>query len=210
MKLAVCLITADRSDYTGRTIETLIEHNDTDRMILLHADDGSKSPSNKRLAEAGGFTTIYESAKRRGVVPALRHLWLQAAQYGATHILHLENDCESLRPLPMQAFSEWVDCVRLYGEYKDAARQYPTGPHHMGTKDPIRWQPHGAFWQLARCHWGAQPSVTKSALLVEAITHAESLKDVSMYLRDILTLRPQFNITSHIGVVKTEGARFHA
>lgn len=212
MKLAVCLLTSDRPKYTNRTLTTFVEKNETDGMILLHADDGSKDPLNRLMANAVGFETVYASSERRGVMPALRFMWSEAAALGATHILHLENDCVSVAPLPHDALISNCDCVRLYGEFKDTHGKYPTGRHHMETKTPINWRCCDApGWEYAFCHWGAQPSITRAPLLVDAINKAKSLKDVSRALSHIHTRRPTLyrgNITSHIGDVKTENPVF--
>lgn len=208
MKLAVCLITADRHAYTKRTVESFAEYNETDDMILLHADDGSELGWNRFLAQHYGFDTVYASQERRGVVPALRFMWNEAVARGATHILHLENDCVSVAPLPSPELA--AASIRLYGAFKDTHGKYPTGRHHMGTKDPIEWRPIPIWegWEEAVCHWGAQPSITAASLLVPAINKAKSLKDVSRALARIDTVRPVANITSHIGVEKTQNPVF--
>lgn len=211
--LAICLLTADRADYTNQTLTTFCEHNgwESDKQIRLHADDGSKNDTNVHMADAAGFLTCYRSTERRGVMPALRYMWRQAIVMGATHILHLENDCVSLAPLPSENIYRSAESTRLYGRFKGLNNTYPTGPHIMGTKEVIQWKPTPApGWEYATCHWGAQPSITRAGLLHLAIERAERLKDVSTQLLRIDTIRPRWNILAHIGEVKTDGARFHA
>ncbi len=210
--LAVCLITADRPRYTNETLTSFCDWHPgpiRDDMILLHADDGSADRSNELMADAAGFLTCYRSETRQGVMPALRFMWRQAIVMGATHILHLENDIQFVAPIPTRRDAE---SVRLYGAYKGAGGTYRTGPHIMGTKEPIEWRndPRQPGWERATCHWGAQPSITRAGLLHLAIERAQSLKDVSRQLLRIDTVRPVWNITNHIGVEKTEGARFSA
>lgn len=205
MKTAICLLTADREAYTNTTLTSLGHYNDLSGYILLHADDGSTWDGNEAMANACGFMTCYRSKERRGVMPALRHMWRMAYEMGASHILHLENDIESLRPLP---FRRDADSVRLYGQYKGRPGQYPTGPHIMETREPIEWRHDLPNWQRATCHWGAQPSITRADLLVRAIHGGNSLKDVSRQLLRIDTLRPVDNITAHIGDAKTTDAKF--
>lgn len=208
MTLAVCLLTADREHYTAITLRSFLDHNrDGYGMIRLHADDGSASELNERMAEGSGFLTCYRSKTRQGVIPALRYMWNLAYEMGASHILHLENDLQSVAPLPTRRDAA---SVRMYGVAKGANGSYPTGPHIMGTKQPIDWRPDGAGWERALCHWGAQPSITRASILVEAINQAESLKDVSRALLRIDTVRPRWNIMNHIGEQKTTGARFSA
>lgn len=207
MKTAICLLTADRAHYTVKTLTSLALFNDLSEYILLHADDGSRPEAhgNIVMASRAGFHTCYAAPKRFGVVPALRQMWITADALGATHILHLENDIQSLRALPSRRDA---DSVRLYGEYKGIAPAYPTGRHIMETREPIDWRDDGDGWQRAACHWGAQPSITKTDLLVSAINAAESLKDVSRALLRINTVRPRYNFMAHIGEEKTKGAKF--
>lgn len=207
--LAVCLLTSGREHYTSQTVKSFAAFNYADNFIQLHADDGSADESNKLLANHAGFLTCYESSERKGVMPALRHMWRQAIVMGATHILHLENDCVSVAPVPTAMIGQ-AECVRLYGRFKGANQTYPTGPHHMGTKEKIDWQPSGrAGWERATCHWGAQPSITRAGLLHLAIERATCLKDVSRQLSRIDTVRPVWNITNHIGVEKTKDPVFN-
>lgn len=207
MTMAICLLTADRPEYTNETLTTLERFNPRlcDDYVLLHADDGSAEDSNQLMAEAAGFLTCYRTKERRGVVPALRVMWKTAADLGASHILHLENDIRSLWRLPDRRDA---DSVRLYGEYKGEGTSYPTGPHIMGSRELIEWREVGGRWQRAQCHWGAQPSITRTDLLVPAIIAAASLKDVSRQLLRIDTLRPRINFVAHIGAEKTVNPRF--
>lgn len=197
--LAVCLLTADRQDYTADTVRTFIEQNDTDGMVLLHADDASRSNWNFEIAEAGEFETVYanRSGVRRGQIPALTVMWTEAARRGATHILHLENDQLSVKPLPSRRDAQ---CVRLYGVRKmrgDSPRAL-AGTHIMGTKEPIKWFWDGHDWERGVAHWGGQASITETELLLRALHGAERLKDISMSLQRLDTLRPRQNITWHI------------
>jgi GT2 family glycosyltransferase len=58
VKIAVALLTCDRVEYTAKTLETFAQHNDLDRFVLLHADDGSEDTRNEDLAQSYGFTTV--------------------------------------------------------------------------------------------------------------------------------------------------------
>ena len=211
MKLAVCLLTADRPEYTADTVLSFCSFADEPGFIRLHADDGSERRDNIQIAAAGDFETVYATVDRRGPLAALRCMWAKAASLGASHILHLENDIEFVAPLPRFE----AECVRLYGEHK--ARSGPrmtTGPHVMGTKEPIEWKPlfssiNGTNWSHAKCHWAGMPSITETALLLRAVMHAETFKDISMSLQRIETLRPDRNITYHFGDSRTPNAKYN-
>lgn len=199
MTLAVCLLTADRHSLTADTVKTFVEHNDTDGMILLHADDASQTHWNFEIAKAGEFETVYanRTGVRQGQIPALFAMWNMAAGRGATHILHLENDQEFVGPIPKRRDAQ---TIRLYGERKmrgDSPRAF-AGPHIMGTKERIVWNNDGHDWQRGVAHWGGQASITETEVLLYGIHGAQRIKDISMSLQRLDTLRPRENITWHI------------
>lgn len=212
MRLAVCLLTADRPEYTAETVASYVTHADKSSHIRLHADDGSERRDNIQIAAAGDFETVYATTDRRGPVAALRCMWAHALALGATHILHLENDIEFVAPLP--AF-DTADCVRLYGERK--ARSGPrqmTGPFRIGTRERIVWTPDftdmtGNDWSRGFAHWGGMPSITRADLLVRAATPAKTLKDICYKLNSLDTIRPRVNLAWHIGDIRTPGAKFN-
>lgn len=211
MKLAVCLLTADRPEYTADTVLSYLNYANEADHILLHADDGSERRDNIQIAAAGAFDTVYATENRRGPLAALRCMWGKAASLGATHILHLENDIDLVSPFPR--FD--VECVRLYGELK--ARTGPrqtTGPHRMGTKDVIDWREEfrdvkSNTWFRGRAHWGGMPSITRTELLLRGIVNAETFKDISMTLNALDTLRPKKNLAWHMGDTRTPHAKFN-
>lgn len=211
MRLAVCLLTADRSEYTGRTLESFVENADRDEYIRLHADDGSASLSNMHLAEAANFLTVYQSTVRRGPMAALRFMWGSAFSLGATHILHLENDFEFVAPLP-DWWGKQFDSIRLYGDKKArSGERTQVGPHLMGTKTPIAWNQYGPHWQRGFAHWGGMPSITRADMLVNAVNVGDTFKSLSLGAMNRLdTLRPMENIVWHIGEERTPGAKFNA
>lgn len=210
MTLAVCLLTADRPELTQKTVKSFRNHNRTKGVILLHADDGSKGNHNFQIAERAGFETVIcvgGAGKRVGQVIPLSIMWAEAASRGATHILHLENDQEFVAPLPTRRDAQ---CIRLYGEKKeqgDGPRAY-CGKHIIGTKELIHWDVDGHDWQRGEAHWGGQASITETELLLKGIENAKRMKDISMRLQRLDTLRPYKNIVWHIGTERTPGGVF--
>jgi hypothetical protein len=204
VKLAVCLLTADRPKFTRRTVESFVEFNEIGDLILLHADDGSVTAENARIAQAGGFKTVYEnkSGKRLGQIPALSDMWRAAAKLGASHILHLENDIESVAPLPSRRDAQ---SVRLYGEWKGlpGARRSKTGTHIIGTKERIVWKPEDAEWDRGVAHWGGQPSITETDILLAALPGSSRIKDLCRKMQRLDTLRPKTNVMLHVDHVGT-------
>lgn len=220
MKLAVCLVTADRPEFTRVTLESLFTHNPGLDALLLHADDGSTTPTNKELARMFGFQPVfYNKGPRLGGQRMRFELARAARELGATHVLMLENDIESCRPLPL-GFLEFaferpdVYCVRLYGIYKERNQQRKCAPSHhgkgKGTFDP-GWKPFsnpfGETAEIGDAHWGAQPCITRINELVflHDGTRSEGQSRRKSGKLDFFTVRLMDNVTYHIGAERTPG-----
>lgn len=207
--IAVCLLTSDRAAYTFRTLKAFHDQHVGRRgLTLLHADDGSHDGQNDAFASGFGFETVYRAPTRVGSGPALRAMWREAQRRGCGQILHLENDQEFVAPIPAWVESITYPCVRLYGQRKmrgDGPRAQ-TGPRDLATGKMVDWQAstHHPGWEIGHTHWGGQASITRTALLVNAVAFAARIKDVTLAL-SCLTLRPVENITWHIGEVTTGG-----
>lgn len=217
MRLAICLLTCDRPEYTKATLKSLIATNwqlvcgiDADT-ILLHADDGSISDRNDKLASQYFFKKVYGRPKgnRGGAGIALRSMWRSAVEMGATHILHLENDWEIVAPIPL---FPGADTVRLYGRKKERGEgpRSRTGQHIAGTSEKIQWIPSAyPGYELAQeASWGGPPSITKAAILIAATEPDDpprSIKEITKALARIYSIRPIENIVFHIGEQKTPG-----
>lgn len=201
--IAVCLLTCDRVDYTARTLETFAQHNDLDRFLLLHADDGSQDTRNEDLAQSYGFTTVVSHGTRRGWLVTRLRLIRRAAKR-APWILNLENDIETVRPFPWPLFEyaakdHGISCLRLYGQWKDRDRQDACLTRHKATGQPVQWRPYrGApeASQIGFIHWSAQPSVTRADDLLSH--HRPGGPPLGG-----LTVRPKKNVTYHIGIERT-------
>lgn len=222
MKLAVCLITADRSEYTKATLESFTHYNAGLDCLKLHADDASKNGENWSLAKQHGFLTVVKSPDgRRGGQTMRREVINQAAHLGASHVMILENDIETARPFPI-AFLEFafqrndVYCARLYGEYKERNNQRRCGRSHYGKgKDTYNpnWQtfvnPQGENAQIGDIHWGAQPCVTriKDAVWLHDGTMSEGQIRKKCASMTELTVRTMDNVCYHMGALRTPDFR---
>lgn len=203
--IAVCLLTADRPQYTRATLESFAAHHPgyRTRFVLLHADDGSQAADNLALAALFGFSTVYASALRAGSGPALRRMWRRAWELRAWRILHLENDWEFERAVPEERAAP---CVRLYGSTKArGGERAPSGTRNLVTGEMVTWRGNGPGWELGVTHWGGPPSITDAAPLLGAVQSADRIKDISARLQ-FPTLRPLDNIVWHIGEEPTPGA----
>jgi hypothetical protein len=206
MKIAVCLLTCDRDDYTATTLSTFTAMNpDLDRFDLWHADDASTSDRNMNLAASYGFRTVVQNATRLGWLETRRALFTAAARQRAKWVLFLENDIESLRPFPWDLFDfvvkmhQRVFCLRLYGRFKNAAKtDRCLETHKREGHAPVNWQPlkfAPELAQIGRIQWSAQPCVTKiEPLLALHKTGHEP---------HALTVRVKKNVMGHIGVTRT-------
>lgn len=203
--IAVCLLTCDRFDYTATTLESFARFNDLKPFRLLHADDASTDERVPALAQAYGFRTVAQSTGRRvGWLKMRVHLF-EAAARQADWILFLENDIEWVRAFPSALFDYVtrqpnIYCLRLYGQFKDAARLDPCMEFHKQSSrtHPVKWKrlKHAPEpCEAGYIHWSAQPSVTRAAALLDLHRHGMESGD--------LTARVVENVTAHIGVERT-------
>lgn len=207
--VAVLLTTCGRLDYTTRTLESLSAHNDLTRFQLFHADDASGQPEILRVVKQYGFRTIFRTKKTRlgGAGHPLRaHAIRRMGNRGVRWVLVLENDIESVRPFPWDAFAlvrrdPSIYCLRLYGRFKDADGKEPCKTTHQWKADlDVTWKPIKKApepMELAQIHWSAQPSVTRFHELA------------ALYLGDkremkLRTVRVVHNVMVHIGKERTK------
>lgn len=205
MRIALCLQTCDRADYTARTLASWASQNDLGRFLCLHGDDASSTSENVSLAARYGFSTVVSSTIRRGMT-ATRQALVAAAVYAVDWVFLLENDIDCVRPFPWSLFNyaaaqARVESLRLYGRFKDAAgtdaclkTRKHFGPE-LVTWRPFKGAPEAS--QIGLIHWSAQPSVTRAAVLHRLLRKDADLKG--------LTVRVKTNVSSHFGVARTEG-----
>lgn len=213
MRIAITFLTCDRFDYTQITLRSLVQHNDLSKFILLHGDDASTDQRGNELAKDCGFTPrVMNTGRRRGVARMTADLFNAAQKAGATHILNLQNDWCTVRPLPMEDIDRIfadpkVYCMRLYGAMKSATGR--CGIHH-GGRDPrkvVDWRPYLLpGYQIGDIHWGHPPAITITkfglALTQGADREGESCRR-SGRIMDYFTVRPVENIVNHIGRERT-------
>lgn len=204
MTIAVALQTCDRIEYTRRTLDSFVAHNDVSQFVLLHGDDGSSEPVCD-LAGAYGFETVVRNVERRGVFSTRAALLAAAARRRAQWVLMLENDIETLRPFPWELFDyarrqPSVYCVRLFGAYKDTARLQPCKTTHQWKgNEPVAWRPFRDApekSQIGQIHWTPQPAVTR---MREALAIHRGDRPMS------LTVRVKKNAMAHFGYERTSG-----
>jgi len=203
MRIALCLQTCDRYELTAQTLTTFAAHNDLRTFALFHGDDASSDPRVADLVAGYGFATVAKTLTRFGMIPVRRALIEAAAATGASWILLLENDIETIRPFPWDLFravarDRSVYCLRLYGRYKDLERRQPCLTLDKQTRRHVAWMPYRASEpaQVARIHWSAQPAVTRTPELVAHHRRAG-------YESDRLTVRVRRNVVSHVGLERT-------
>lgn len=216
MKIAVCLISRERYEYTRQTVETFHQWNQGLQLIRLQADDASKDHRVREVGQLHGFSQVNILKEPRGG-QMMRALAIRSAKAaGATHVYILENDIETVRPLPIAflayAFADpEVYCVRLYGTYKERNNQRKCSPYHLGRgkNEPVLWHLYPNEFNepatIGEVHWGAQPCITRieEALWLHTGTNKES--DIWRKCTQLQskTVRLMDNVTYHIGEDRT-------
>lgn len=207
MDISICLLTCDRPEFTEQTLRTLAEHNDLSRFALLHGDDASTKPHNRKLAKKYGFRNVYQSTIRKGCQTSKRELCKQAK---TPYVLLLENDWESVREFPWDVWDQVcvadVYTFRLIGKFKERGKRR-VGVNHCGRNDaPAGWQDFCAGAQIGDIHWTSCPSVTRHKelmwLLQERAESGSMRKSGEIQSR---VVRMVDNVFYHIGSDRTPG-----
>lgn len=222
MRLATILITSGREDKTEQTLRTFKQHNGVGYtpcdVMWLHGDDASATKQNAQLAKEYGYKTVHQSKPRLGA-HAMRYKMIRKAMArGATHIFLLENDWESVQPMPWSAITAAFDrddvwAFRLYHEQKQADGTRPCGTAHYGrAKADPAWEPvkfTHLDCEIGDIHFGAPPCVFDAELLAEIHRDAKSESGSMKRSGKITkrTVRVQENIFWHIGYERTPGFR---
>lgn len=211
MRVAVCLQTCERFDYTARTVQSFAQQNDPSQFLLLHSDDASTDPRVIDEAQRAGFATVVQNEIRQGAVSTRRALLEAAAARGADWVVLLENDWEWLRSFPWPLFRYVTDhpkiyALRLYGRFKDRAGKKKAG---CGRSDPQWTSIPGFNAEIGSIHWGGPPTATRIAearWIHQGVKCDADCGKRSRSLR-LSTARVLENVVVHIGDTKTPGFR---
>jgi hypothetical protein len=213
MRVAICLLTCERFDYTKRTVESLAAHNDLSRFVLLHGDDASEDKRNVELAAAHGFERIDTPTQRQGVMEMQRRLTDAAMMLGCDWTILLQNDWESARAIPLDllafvAVRQDVHCLRLYGAWKERCAR-PAGNEHKGKGGKqagwllLEGAPEPA--EIGDIHWGSPPAASHTGLLAMLLDGCARERDVRLKSGRVqsLTVRVVENVFWHFGSERT-------
>lgn len=208
--LGIGLLTRDRSELTAMTLGSFAAlHPDLSHAKLYHWDDGSIDGRNQSIAQAYGFSSA-GCGRPEGQMNGVRFLAQAALLGGCDSFMLLENDWRWVRPLgELPSVPAAVDCIRLYGEFKDAEQKRPARRMQLAGLKELGWAPSavGPGWEEAYAHWGGPPSIVQLKRLMPALQGAQNLKAVSLRSMDFLTIRPKENFVFHIGHHQTEDFR---
>ncbi len=208
MKIAACLLTCNRPELTEITASSFIRLNPGRTDIeLLHADGGSDTSENAEIAQRYGFRSLINPTARIRHMETVR-IFIREVALRADWMLWLENDWESVEPLPDQGFfrratEQKVETIRLFGTHK--MRDRIAGEYRLGTKDKINWKPWTEpGWEWGRAHWGCGGTIIRTSLIA-ALANRENVKVIMRERNEMLTLRPRHNIMFSNGEVTTPG-----
>jgi hypothetical protein len=213
--IAACLLTCgpERGGETIRTAESFARLNaGRDDLVRYHVDGGGEGRDrNIEIAREYGFVTLHAPDRREGQIESFRAFLDTTLRRGADFMLWLENDWESVAPIPPISFFNplvYVDQFRLFGTRKMQGNgpRALAGPHRIGTKTLIDWADHPDFpaWEMARCHWGAGGTIVRPEEL-EPFKDRPRMKDIIVAANDLRSMRVKENILWHIGETTTGG-----
>jgi hypothetical protein len=205
-RLAVCFLTCGRHDLSRACAESFAAHNDVSdpRLQLLQADEPSMGPDSATAGRQAGFTLIHAPTQRGGQMAALRAF---LAATDAPHILWLENDWNTVAPIPWEMLGK-ADQIRLFGAFKKPPPDaILAGPLLLNAKTRIRWDMHSQTWQRGWAHWAGGASIIRTDVLRQH-ANAPNLKGVIRASEPLDTLRPVGNIMVSTGAKPTKGMVF--
>jgi len=225
MRIAVAILTCDRIELTKKTVKSFLKHNSQDDFDIYYGDDASTDQSIHEFMKRQGIQRLMCHLTRAGCSPSsdeLIHLVCRASQ--ATHMLYLQNDFESVRPIPLDVVQQIFDnnpnigWIRLYGLNKNDT--IPGG----NTTDPrnkfkpgkpiVKWDKFiigNEKIEIGDAQWSYHPAIHRTKVLRQIIKGAIRERDVGLAAMKsgLLTARFMKNITNHIGIRKTTpGGKF--
>lgn len=212
MQIAVGLLTCDRYDYTMRTIESLLLHNDIGSWKLFYADDCSTDDRIRPAVEGCGFCPVAMNEDRKGCTVA------SGAMIHAIHevvgddwfLLYLQNDFESIRPIPVNIIdhairSEGVGSCRLWHATEGKMEARTRSWRHVTIAEEAVII--GRRKRCGRFSW--HPQITRFSPLREASAGATSEKQmVSRLGKPFDVLYFASPVCQHIGTTRTPGGRY--
>lgn len=223
MHLVIAILTCDRFELTRKTVNSLLHYNQG--LSIFYGDDASTDPKIHRLMANHGIKCIMRHNKRTGCSPSSEELinsvW---AATEAPFMLYLQNDFESVRPLPLgvtqQIFDQRPDVgwIRLYGLNKNNTIKggNPTDPRNKFKPGQplVEWKKlkiDDENIEIGDAQWSYHPAIHRSEVLRKLIKGATRERDVGIAAirSGLLTARFMKNITNHIGIRKTTpGGKF--
>jgi len=209
-KIAICLLTCNRPEVTRRTVQSMKNHIDLSKFILLHGDDNSDTYENHVIAQKAGFRTVIQTKKRAGVSVMWRNLVKSAKKAGADWVLMQENDWEWDRPLRTEELQDILSdndvyYIRLFGKNKERSGR-PCSKTHLGKNKTTDWVFYKDGWEIGDAHWGYPPNLTRidEALFLSNVEKESDAQALSGQINK-LCVRPKRNFVYHIGQTRTKG-----
>ena len=221
MRITVVILTCDRLELTRRTVKSFLRHNRREDFDIFYGDDASTDPRIHEFLDRQNIPCFMRHKKRHGCSPSSDEL-IHLAQ--TDHTLYLQNDFESVRPIPLDIIQQIFDTrpqvgwIRLYGLNKNDTIPggNPTDPRNKfkpGTP-VVKWKKFeigGEKLEIGDAQWSYHPAIHRTEVLQKLIKGATRERDAGMAAirSGLFTARFMRNITNHIGVRKTTpGGKF--
>ncbi len=210
-----------RSVCTLRTVASFWRHNDAAGFHLWYGLDGGPkaAPELRDIYESYGFRPLVLQAAHVGISRMYEDMICEIATRARAEdlVLTLENDWESVRPVPLEAVTAalaWPDvqCFELYGYSKERepTKHDHSRDRHRGLPGSpcIHWAPYlcgGEIVEVGPAPWGHPPCITPIDVAARMVVNARSPAETRQRSGEdggFLVARPVRNVVYHIG---TEG-----
>jgi hypothetical protein len=221
MKIALGVLTCDRYDYTVRTVESFLEFNQPEDFLLFHADDASTDERIVPYMQANGFKTIIQNTTRVGCSPITDAVVQEVAKLTdpGTLFLYLQNDLESVRPLPIDQVRDLLvrpEITFVQLSYRSAAQKYTKHIKWMSeaNRGGEEWvfgeTKHPVVYAGFKRGMGFQPSIAPIETWKPAASRNKKEREfrAKTEFRDREMCRLTLPVFRHIGKWRTPDGKF--
>ena len=179
MKITVVILTCDRLGLTRQTVDSFLEHNNRSNFDIFYGDDASNESTHKFMASRK-IPCIVRHTKRKGCSPTSNELIKESIRIVYNPLtLYLQNDFETVRPLPLRAichvFNRKPDIgwMRLWGRWNNEPLEHKEFTHRYKKKHPVvKWTfltSHREKIAIGDIDWKYHPCIHRTDILVSVL-----------------------------------------
>jgi hypothetical protein len=200
---------------TTKTIESFLRYNNRDNYDIFYGDDASEDPTIHELMRKHNIPCLMKHDTRKGCSPSTDELIQKVCNKNDNkYILYLQNDFESLRPIPLDIVKQIMETmpeigwVRLWGKRNNDRK--------INQPDRLEpgWTPlkiGSEQLEVGRYIYPYCPMISRRDILSQSVRGAARERDTRRagIKTGLKTIRFTRNIVNHIGFdIQTPGGEY--